>query len=234
MRPGSILPRFFLALLICGLAASLARADDWPQWLGPNRDGVWRETGVVEKFPPGGPKVRAGRTPVGEGYSGPAVAGRRVYVTDFIRAKGEPDGNANFIRKVIPGKERVLCLDESDGKILWKHEYHCDTDLNYPAGPRTTPVISGGKVYTVGAMGQLFCLNALDGKVIWQKDLPKEYQFPVPLWGFAGHPLVDGQRLICLVGGQGSVAVAFDKDTGKELWRALSAKEPGYAPPMIF
>jgi len=80
----------------------------------------------------------------------------------------------------------------------------------------------------------LFCLDAVNGKVIWSKEFKKDFGIDTPLWGFAGHPLIDGQKLICLVGGQGSVAVAFDKDTGKELWRALSAKEPGYAPPMIY
>jgi len=103
-----------------------------------------------------------------------------------------------------------------------------------PAGPRTTPVISGGKIWTLGTEGHLFCLNASDGKVIWSREFKKDFGAKTPIWGFAANPLLDGNRLICLVGGEGSVAVAFDKDSGKELWRALSAKEPGYCPPMIF
>jgi len=83
-------------------------------------------------------------------------------------------------------------------------------------------------------MGHLVCLDTASGKVIWAKNLPKDFDIPVPIWGFAGHPLLDGDKLICLVGGQGSVVVAFQKNTGKELWRALSAREPGYCPPMIF
>ena len=163
-----------------------------------------------------------------------AVSGGRVYVTDFHRAPGVRDPGVNFGRQTVPGKERVLCLDESTGKILWKYEYACATDVSYPAGPRTTPVVNGGKVYTVGAMGQLLCLECPQRQGDLAKGFAGEYKLPVPLWGFAGHPLVDGQRLICLVGGKGSVAVAFDKDTGKELWRALSAKQPGHAPPMIY
>jgi outer membrane protein assembly factor BamB len=106
--------------------------------------------------------------------------------------------------------------------------------VGYPAGPRTTPVVSDGKVYTLGAMGDLLCLETATGAVVWAKNFPRDYQAPVPQWGFSANPLLDGDRLICLVGGAGSVAVAFHKDTGKELWRALSAHEPGYCPPMIY
>jgi outer membrane protein assembly factor BamB len=225
----------WISVLVLGFAAvGSARADDWPQWLGPKRDGVWRETGILAKFPAGGPKVRW-RTPIFEGYSGPAVAGGKVYITDRIRPKGVENPKNPFDKKTrIPGTERVLCINEADGKIIWKHEYPCEYQISYAAGPRTTPVVAGGKVYTLGAMGDLYCVDADTGKVIWSKELLKEYPFTVPQWGFSGHPLLDGDRLICLVGGQGSTAVAFHKDTGKEIWKNLSSVEPGYAPPMIF
>ncbi len=225
--------RFALALLTLATALTVARADDWPQWLGPKRDGVWRESGILEKFPAGGPKIRW-HADVGQGYSGPAVAGGRVYLTDQILAEGARNPNNAFGRDSVPGKERVLCLDESTGKLLWKHEYDCTYEISYPGGPRATPLVAGGRVYTLGAMGDLLCLDAQTGKVIWSKNFPRDYHAPVPVWGFAAHPLLDGDRLICLVGGNGSVAVAFHKDTGKEIWRALTAKEPGYAPPMIY
>lgn len=216
------------------LSASTASADDWPQWLGPKRDGVWREDGILGKFPQGGPKVRW-RTPIGEGYSGPAVAHGKVYITDRVRPKGVENPDNAFDRKTrVPGVERILCLSEADGKIHWKQEYLCEYKISYGSGPRTTPAVADGKVYTIGAMGHLYCCDANDGKVVWSKDLPEIYQMDVPVWGFSGSPLVDGERLICLVGGKGSVAVAFDKNTGKELWKALSANEPGYAPPMIY
>ncbi len=209
------------------LAAASGWADDWPQWLGPRRDGVWREDGIMDRFPAGGPKVMW-RAPIGGGYSGPAVAGGRVYVTDRQAAK-EPPKNG-----VRPGIERVLCFDAKKGNLLWKHEYDCPYKVEYPAGPRTTPVIHAGKVYTLGSMGDLFCLDAEDGNVRWSKSLVKEYQVEPPLWGYSAHLLVDGQRVFSLVGGQGSAVVAFDKDNGKELWKALSVKEIGYAPPMIY
>lgn len=225
-------------LLAWGMAHQAAFADDWPQWLGPQRDGVWRETGIVDKFPAGGPKVRW-RTPIGAGYAGPAVANGRVYITDRVLpagvvAPGDKNPSDSFGRKPTPGKERVLCLDEASGKVLWKHEYDCTYEVSYAAGPRTTPVVANGKVYTLGTMGDLLCLDAKTGEVLWSKNFPKDYGAAVPLWGFSAHPLLDGDRLICIVGERGSVAVAFHKDTGKEIWRALTANEPGYAPPMLF
>jgi len=229
-----LLLRFFA--LCCAFAASTVpglRADDWPQWLGPQRDGVWRETGLIEKFPAGGPKVRW-RTPIGGGYAGPAVVKGRVYVADRQLASGASNPSDPFARGEIPGTERLLCLNEADGNLLWKHEYNCAYTVSYPAGPRVTPLVHDGKVYVLGAEGHLLCLDSEKGKVIWSRELTKDYNTKTPLWGFAAHPLIDGNKLICVVGGEGSVAVAFDKDTGKELWRALSAKEPGYCPPMIY
>jgi outer membrane protein assembly factor BamB len=211
---------------------SPVRADDWPQWMGPQRDGVWRETGLVETFPAGGPPIRW-RVSIGGGYAGPAVVGGRVFVTDRQLARGASNPSDPFKQGEIPGTERVLCLSEADGKLLWKHEYDCAYTVSYPAGPRTTPLVSEGKVYTLGAEGHLFCFGAKDGKILWSRDFKKDFGTKTPLWGFSAHPLLDGNRLICVVGGEGSVAVAFDKDTGKELWRALSAKEPGYCPPTI-
>jgi outer membrane protein assembly factor BamB len=221
---------FQLALSLA--LASPLLADDWPQWLGPRRDSVWRETGIVEKFGSNGPAV-LWRAPIGAGYSGPSVSEGRVYVMDRQLAEGASNPSDPFARGTISGNERVVCLEESTGKQLWKHEYDCPYTISYPAGPRVTPLVSRGKVYTLGSEGNLYCLQAKDGKVVWSKDFKKEFDIKTPLWGFSGHPLLDGNRLICLAGGQGTTAVAFDKDTGKEIWRALSAKEPGYSSPMI-
>jgi outer membrane protein assembly factor BamB len=174
------------------------------------------------------------RVPIGGGYAGPAVVAGRVYVLDRQLAKDASNPKNAFARGQIPGTERVLCLNEADGKVLWTHEYECPYTVSYAAGPRATPVVGDGKVYTLGAEGNLYCLEAGTGKEVWSRDFKKDFNVKTPMWGFAGHPLLDGNKLICLVGGEGSVAVAFDKDTGKELWRALNAQEPGYAPPMIF
>lgn len=222
------------AAVVCLVLPVIARADDWPQWLGPKRDGVWRETGILETFPKDGPRIRW-RTPIGAGYTGPAVTGGRVYVLDRILAPGARNPTNVFATDQVGGKERVLCLDEATGKILWKHEYECPYAIMYPAGPRATPLVSAGKVYTLGAMGDLLCLDTSDGRVLWSKNLPGEYKARVPGWGYAAHPLLDGDRLICLVGGPGTEVVAFHKDTGKELWRSLSLKraEIGYCPPTM-
>ena len=220
-------------LIVAIMAVCMARADDWPQWLGPQRDSIWRETGLMEKFPEGGLPARW-RAPLGGGYAGPAVAGGRVFVTDRVLPEKASNPSDPFKREQIPGQERVRCFDEADGKPLWTHAYDCTYTISYPAGPRATPLVAGGKVYTLGAEGHLCCLDAASGKEIWARELQKDYGIKTPMWGFAGNPLLDGQRLICLVGGAGSTVVAFDKDSGKEIWRALSAKEPGYCSPMIY
>jgi outer membrane protein assembly factor BamB len=217
------------AIVWAGVTAGL-RADDWPQWLGPKRDGVWRETGLLDRFPKDGPKV-LWKIPIGGGYTGPAVVGDRVYVMDRVlpdtaAEPAKPDAKGNG-----PGSERVLCLDAANGKVVWKHEYDCTYRLGYPAGPRTTPLVHDGKVYTLGAMGDLNCLEAASGKVVWSHNFPKEYQAPTPVWGWSASLLLDGDRIVSLVGGKGSAVVAFHKDTGKEAWRALTAEEIGYCPP---
>src|SRR4051794_22844210 len=136
----------------------VAPADDWPQWLGPERDGIWREQGILAKFPQGGPKV-LWRTPIGGGYAGPAISGGKVYITDRVLAPGASNPNDPFQKTATSGQERVLCLDEGSGKIVWQHSYDCVYRISYPCGPRTTPVVHDGKVYTLGAMGDLLCLD---------------------------------------------------------------------------
>jgi outer membrane protein assembly factor BamB len=221
-----------LALLAGVLVLAAARADDWPQWLGPKRDGVWRETGILEKFPKDGPKVRW-RTPIGIGYAGPAVAGGKVYVTDRVLDGGDSNPDSGFTKQKVAGKERVLCLEEASGKVLWKHEYDCTYKIAYPGGPRTTPVVHDGKVYTLGSMGDLLCLDAGKGTLLWSKNFMKDYGASAQTWGFSANPMIDGDNLICVVGGEGSIAVAFHKDTGKEVWKSISGNEAGYAPPII-
>ena len=226
-----------LVLGVIGLAATPVRGDDWPQWLGPQRDGVWRETGILDKFPKGGPKVRW-RVPTGGGYAGPAVANGKVFVADRVLAPGSKDPDNPFSRTNSEGVERVTCLDDATGDVVWRHTYPCKYGMSYPCGPRCTPVVAGGKVYSLGAMGDLYCLDAATGKVVWSKNFMKDYSAPLAVWGFAASPLLDGDKLICLVGGKASIVVAFDKDNGTEKWKALSFEkgqtELGYCPPMIY
>ncbi len=220
-----------LSLFALMLATTFAAGADWPQWMGPSRDDVWPEAGIIEKFPEGGPEV-LWRTPVGGGFSGPAVVKGKVYVTDYVRSDGD-DRPSPTKRNKLKGKERVLCLDAKTGKEAWKHEYDCPYAISYPAGPRCTPAVAEGKVYALGAMGDLLCLDAEKGGVIWSKNLPAAYKAPVPLWGYAGHPLVYKSLLICTAGGAGSAVVALDRATGKEVWKALDSPEIGYSPPTL-
>ncbi|MBS0207037.1 MAG: PQQ-like beta-propeller repeat protein [Planctomycetes bacterium] len=222
-----------LMFVICG---TNLLADDWPQWMGPQRDGVWRETGIVETFPTNGPPVRW-RVKVGGGYAGPAVVGDRVYVTDKQLSRGAQDSPDPFKRGRTPASERVLCLNDKDGSIVWKHEYECPYTVSYPAGPRTTPVVKDGYVYTLGSEGHMFCFKSDTGDIVWSKELKTEFnQDQTPVWGFSANLLLDGDRLICLVGGKGTTVVAFHKGTGKEIWRALDSEGshgPGYSSPVI-
>jgi outer membrane protein assembly factor BamB len=194
---------------------------------------MWRETGVLESFPESGLRFRW-RATIGAGYAGPAVAKGRVYVHDRTLAPGAMNPSNAFDRGGVPGIERVLCLDEANGNVLWTNEYECVYTVSYASGPRATPLVHEAKVYTLGSEGHLRCLDADTGKVVWARELTTDFETSTPMWGFAGHPLIEGDKLICLVGGDGSVAVAFEKNTGTVLWRALSAREPGYCPPMLF
>lgn len=227
LRSQSLLAAAFLTV-----AGSTGRADDWPQWMGPNRDGVWKETGILDKFPAEGPK-ELWRIPIGGGYAGPAVTGGRVYVADKKLRDGVKDPTNAFDVSKTESSERLLCLDAKTGKEIWKYEYDCPYTISYREGPRCTPTVSDGKVYFLGAMGDFVCLDAEKGKEIWKKNFPKDYAAKVQIWGFAGHPLVYKNLVIALVGGKDAVAVAFDKDTGKEVWKALSSKDAGYCPPTL-
>ena len=220
-------------ILLALLATPAVRADDWPHWMGPKRDNVWREDGIVERFPAGGPK-KAWSFPIAGGYAGPAVAAGKVFVTDYLTKDKVEEGNWDL--KEMTGVERVFCVEAETGKEVWKYEYPVKYKISYPAGPRCTPAVDGDKVYTLGAMGDLICLDIPTGKAVWKKQLKDEYKAKVAIWGYAAHPLIDGDKLITLAGGDGSHIVALDKTTGKELWRSQSAVESddvGYAPPSI-
>jgi outer membrane protein assembly factor BamB len=207
----------FLNLLFA--LASLCQADDWPQWRGPNRDGVWRETGIVEKFDKPQLDIEW-RAAIGPGYCGPTVANGRVYVTD---RQSEP--------KQV---ERVLCFNAADGQPLWNHTYDCSYEgISYTAGPRAAVTVDEGRAYSLGAMDNLFCFDAATGDILWQKDLRKLYNAKIPGWGIAAAPLIDGDRLILNVGGEHACVVALDKKTGSEIWKALDDPAQYSAPVII-
>ena len=217
------------ALLL--LSPSVSQADDWPQWQGPRRDGIWRESGIVSEFPKDGPKV-VWRTPVQGGYSGPAISHGKVFLTDYVRRSGDAAPSPDK-RNVLQGTERLLCFDEMSGRELWKYEYERPYGISYPAGPRATPLVDEDRVYILGAEGDLACLEASNGQLIWKKNLSDEYQTKAPIWGYAAHPLIHGDLLYTLAGGEGSAIVALNKHTGAEVWRALTTPDIGYAPPTM-
>ncbi len=213
-------------MILFGLlaAAVSATAADWPEWRGVGRQGIWTETGIVERIPTDGLKV-SWRAPVQAGYSGPAVANGRVFLLDHTRKAG------------TRVSERVVCMDESSGKIRWTREWDADyRGLDYANGPRATPTVDGDRVYVLGAMGALRCLRVTDGAEIWSSDFVRDFGAAVPGWGISSAPLVAGSKLIALAGGKGNAkVVAFDKQTGKLIWRALSSEdsEPGYSQPVL-
>lgn len=205
-------------ILIVLFAESSLRAEDWPQWRGPARDGTWSETGIVEKFDK--PQLDLlWRAEISSGYSGPSVADGRVYVTD---------------RVVAPEQiERVHCFNAQTGVNLWTHSYECAyRDVGYEAGPRASVLIADHRAYSLGSMGHLFCFDAASGKVIWQKDCNSEYRIRMPIWGISASPLIEGDLLIVQIGGAGACLVAFDKASGVEKWRALD-DQASYSAPIV-
>jgi outer membrane protein assembly factor BamB len=210
------IPGAAVAIMLAFLPVA-ALADDWPQWRGPNRDGVWRESGILETFPKEGLKIRW-RAEVGPGYSGVVVAQGRVYVTDC--------------QLKLESVERVLCFDEATGKPLWSYSYPCGYEgLFFGAGPYATPLVHEGKVYVCGPLGHLHCLDAATGRVIWERDRVKEYNAILPESGCNSSPLIEGDLLVVMGGGRPAGCVmAFHKDTGKEMWAALKERPGGSSP----
>ncbi|WP_315851420.1 PQQ-binding-like beta-propeller repeat protein [Rhodopirellula sp. MGV] len=222
------------ARLLLGAAvlsvANTASADDWPGWMGAQRDDVYRESGVVTEIPSEGLPVKW-RHPVGAGYSGPAVAGGKVFVTDYLTSSGQLFNDPGQ-RAKLKGRERLLALDEQTGEVIWEYAYDRPYDISYPSGPRATPTIDGDRVYFLGAEGDFACLDTSDGSVIWKRNLVADFAADVPIWGFSGHPLVHGELVYTMVGGEGQGLVAFDKKTGEVRWKALDTPA-GYCAPTL-
>lgn len=212
-----------LATLIGAWHGNMAHADDWSQFRGSNRDAVWNEAGIMKTFPPDGLQVRW-RVPVGTGLSSPVVAQGRVYLIDSELQKPR-------------ARERVHCWDEKTGQPLWTHAY----DATYPdwafdppskSGPGSTPIVEGGKVFALGVTGHLLCLNAVKGAVLWERNLTADYGL-AEFSGTTPSPLIEGDFLILVIGGKpNACVVALDKNSGKEVWRALDDKWT-YSSPIV-
>jgi len=205
------------------LIAAGAVGSDWPQFRGPNRDGKWNETGILESFPREGLKVRW-RQPVAGGWSSPVVVGGRVFVFDV---------------ELTPpsARERVHCFDEKTGKVVWVFGYK----ENYSewafvpergAGPTATPIVEQERIYVVGASGHAHCLDVKTGTVIWEKNIRQEYE--VAEMSCRPSPLIEGSLLIVFTGAlPGASVLALDKKTGKEVWKALDDQVSNSSPIII-
>ena len=212
-----ILP--FLLVLLHSVFVWTARAEEWPQWRGPKRDGVWRESGLIDRFPSAQVAIRW-RAPISGGFSGPTVAGGRVYVSDRVTKPNE--------------MERIHCFHWQTGQPLWTYRYDCKyADFDYRAGPRASVLIDDGRAYSLGAAGHLVCLDAAKGTLLWQRDLRSEDKIRMPLWGIAAAPVIEGDLLIVQIGGQGEACLcALDKRTGRPRWQALP-DVASYAAPIV-
>jgi outer membrane protein assembly factor BamB len=205
-------------LFALALLPSEARAEDWPRWGGPRGDGSWQGPKLPEAWPAGKLPVVWNGT-IGGGYGGISVAGGRVFVMD---RQAEP-------REV----ERILCLDAASGNPVWVHEYAVTYGkLDYGNGPRATPTIFGGRVYTLGAVGHVLCLDARDGNLLWTKDCVAQFNAKLPTWGLAASPVIWKDLVIVHPGAENGSLLALNRDTGKEIWRT-SGDPAGYATPII-
>ena len=186
-------------------------AIDWPQWRGPNRAAAWTESGIVEKLPNTGLKV-LWRAPVAMGYSSPVIAAGKVYLSD-----------AELNKPMV--RERVHCLEADSGKMRWSYCYETPAPdwfftEDQARGPGATPIVWKGKVYALDLFGNLVCLDTKHGHVVWKKNLKEEFQMKET--SADASPLIEGDLLILMLGGkQGAGIVALDRNTGREVWRAL-------------
>ena len=178
-------------------------ADDWPQWRGPNRDGISRETGLLQAWPSAGPKRVWLSRDIGIGYSAPVVAKGRLFV---LGTKG--------------GKEQLFAKEAKGGKTLWTAALGGILSNNWGDGPRGAATVDGDQVYALGAKGGLICANVGDGKVNWRVELVKDLGGKVPGWGYTESVLVDGGHVICTPGGKRGTLAALDKKTGEVIWRS--------------
>jgi outer membrane protein assembly factor BamB len=192
-----------LLTAVCLAAALPLLAADWPQWQGPDRTNISKETGVLKTWPASGPKLAWTFDNAGIGFAGPAVVGDRLYT---MGARG--------------GTEFLYALDTKNGKEVWATEIGPLYTNGYGDGPRGTPTVDGDNIYTLSGQGNLVCVTKDKGTKVWSKSLTKDLRGGIPNWGYTESPLIDGDKVLCTPGGgQGTIA-ALDKKTGDVSWRS--------------
>jgi len=183
-------------------------ANDWPQWRGPDRTDISKETGVLKQWPKGGPKQVWLNKDGGLGYSGFSIVGGKLFTM------GARDG-----------KEFLIALDANTGKQLWCAEIGALLTNNWGDGPRGTPTVEADRVYALGGQGTLVCCEVAGGKLIWKKTM-QEFGGKVPAWGYTESPLVDGKLVVCTPGGSQGAIAALDKMTGAVVWQSKEFTDP--------
>jgi outer membrane protein assembly factor BamB len=206
-----------LLVIGAGIIKGQSVSSDWPQWRGPDRNGLSKETGLLSQWPRSGPPVAWSAAMLGAGYGSIAVQGDRVYV----------QGMRN--RQSV-----VSTLNRADGKLVWVRILGPAGDNDRGPGPRGTPTIDGDRVYALSETGDLACLRAADGTVIWQRNILKEFKGGNPYWLLSESPLIDGDRVIVTPGGRGAGVVALDKMSGKTVWVSKDLSDgAGYSSPIV-
>lgn len=206
--------RLPLALMIGMILISPAGASDWPQWRGPDRNGVSKETGLLKEWPQGGPALRWKADDIGTGYSSPAVARGRVY-----------------LQTTRDNDEFALALDEKNGDRLWSvaiGKVGENRGPQYP-GSRSTPTVDGDSLYCLASNGELVSLSTSDGKIKWQKQLRADFDGQPGNWAYSESVLIDGEALVCTPGGTAAPLAALNKHTGETIWKASDVPDMGTA-----
>ncbi|WP_020471224.1 PQQ-binding-like beta-propeller repeat protein [Zavarzinella formosa] len=217
-----------LAALLLSLSAPAPKdggnAGDWPQWRGPNRDDVSKETGLLKEWPSEGPKLLWKTEKCGVGYGSPVTSAGKIFLM------GGEDS-------VKGANEFLLCLDAKEGQEVWRKPLNTaegNYNHGWGSGPRGTPTVDGDKVYVLGAKGDLQCYETKDGTLVWAKNLVKDFLGEIPVWGYSESILIDGDKLLVTPGGKAATnkgAVAcLNKTNGTVVWRSTEYMEPaGYS-----
>jgi len=197
-------------ILLVGLGTAFLQsveADDWPQWRGPDRSGVSQETNLLKQWPQNGPRRIWLYDKAGNGYSGPAIVGGRLFTMGT---------------RSIAGKEQeaVIALEENTGKELWTARIGDAFTESHGDGPRGTPTVDGGLIFALGSKGTLVCVRSEDGSEVWRTSLTDDLGGKMPGWAYSESVLVDGDQVICTPGGSRGALAALDRKTGKEIWRS--------------